>query len=99
MKLKKAISIFLLLILSIQLLPVKQIVGWLLSGQMTEEIVHAKDSSKNPGFGEEMNKHFLANNHSYNISPIIVSFTASHHQAEAIIARHADDIPTPPPNC
>ena len=99
MKLKKAISVFLLLTLSIQLLPVKQIVGWLLSGQVTEEIVHAKDSSKNPNFGEEINKHFIANNHSYNISLIAVSSIAAHHHAVAIIARHADDIPTPPPNC
>jgi len=33
-------------VLGLQLLPVKQIVSWLTSAQMTEEIVHANDSGK-----------------------------------------------------
>jgi len=77
----------------------KQIVGWLLSGQVNEEIVHAPGSVKNSTPGEEISKHFLADGHSYHISPYITLFTAVHHHAEALIARHADDIPTPPPNC
>jgi hypothetical protein len=99
MKLKKLISVLLILVLSIQLLPVKQMVSWLLSGQMTEEIVHAKDASKNAGADEEVNKHFLANNTSLDIAPHTQSLLAAHHEAETLVARHADDIPTPPPNC
>src|SRR5579871_2676089 len=97
MKLKKAISVFLILVLSIQLLPVKQMMSWLLSGQVTEEIIHANDTSKNTN--EEVNKHFIAEQHAFAITTLSISFTNFRHEAEALFVRHADDIPTPPPNC
>jgi hypothetical protein len=99
MKLKKLISVFLILVLSIQLLPVKQMMGWLLSGQMTEEIVHANDASKNTNTNEEFGKHFIAQQHAFAINTLSISLTNFRHEAEALYVRHADDILTPPPNC
>jgi hypothetical protein len=99
MKWKKIISVMLILVLSIQLLPVKQMMSWLLSGQMTEEIAHANDGSKDTGTDEEVNKHFLANNTLHDIAPPVQTLMSARHQTETLVARHADDIPTPPPNC
>jgi len=46
MKVKKLIPLFLILVLSIQFLPLQRIAAWLSSGQVIEEIVHGFDSSK-----------------------------------------------------
>ena len=98
MKFKKIIPVFLLLVLSIQLLPVKQVVSWLISGNATEEIIHADDSiKKNPGL-DELQKNFLAHHNDFSISLIFLSSISIHHHAETLILRYADDIPTPPPN-
>jgi len=98
MKQKKIISFFLVLVLSIQLLPLKQMASWLIRNQVTEELVHTCDSCKNPGL-DEVHKHLptrqdLLPTHLFNISQ-----GSLHHDAETLFARHADDIPTPPPNC
>jgi len=97
LKIRKIISVFLLLVLSIQLLPLKQTIRWLLSGQTTEEISDTNDSGRP---GDDLQKHFLpvyspALDHGIELRtarvlpPLIVKLPA----------RHADDIPTPPPNC
>jgi hypothetical protein len=98
MKLKSVISVFLIFILSIQLLPVKQIVRWLLSGQATEEVVHAADESSKKSGCDESSKQFIAHQCSDDIRLFISSLRALHNKAEALTARLADDIPTPPPN-
>jgi hypothetical protein len=77
----------------------KQIVSWLSSGQMTEEIVHANDSGKNNSGLEEIHKHFPLTQISLIPHSIYFSQSSIYHDAEALIRRHADDIPTPPPNC
>ncbi len=99
MKHKKLISFFLILVLSIQLLPLKQMISWLLVNQVTEELVHTVDGGKsNPGL-DEVNKHFSLN-HDLSLSQLFtVSSGSIHHDAEALVAQHADEIPTPPPNC
>jgi hypothetical protein len=97
-KTRKIISVFLLLVLSAQLLPLKQTMTWLLGGTATEEIKHADD----PDFGrtgDDWQKDYL---------PVSIPALAhfSHTPAiplhpihsPALPLRHADDIPTPPPN-
>jgi hypothetical protein len=97
LKLRKVISVFLLLVLCIQLLPVKQTISWLLGGQATEELVHTDESSRP---GDDFQKSFLPV-----YSPTLVHYTQLntirmlHHDAVELPSRHADDIPTPPPNC
>jgi len=99
LKNKKFISIFLVLVLSIQLLPVKQMISWLVSNQVTEELAHGTDSGKsNPGF-DEINKHLPVKQDLSLAGISTVSSGSIRHDAEALISRHADDIPTPPPNC
>ncbi|HEY4208515.1 MAG TPA: hypothetical protein VGM31_16935 [Puia sp.] len=95
---KKIISVFLLLVLSIQLLPLKQTIAWLLGGQATEELVHVDDSGKS--HGDDLTKKFLPVEHPTLIQSILISAHQTiPHQVEALEARHADDIFAPPPNC
>ncbi len=99
MRFRKVISVFLLLVLSAQLLPLKQTISWLLGGQATEELAHAGESdSGTPGDG--LQKEFLPV-----VTPTLFPFdqspsTVLHPVAkESLPSRHADDILTPPPNC
>ena len=100
MKNTKIISFFLILVLSIQLLPLKQMISWLLRNQVTEELVHNCDSGKaKTAPFDEIHKHFHESNN-IGISRLFLNLSGSiHHDAVALIARHADDIHTPPPNC
>ena len=99
LKRKKIISFFLFLVLSVQLLPLKQMIGWLVSNQVSEEIVHTCDAGKcNPGL-DEVHKHFPGWQNALPGITLQYGSGSIHHDAEALIARHADDIPTPPPNC
>jgi hypothetical protein len=96
---RKIISVFLLFVLGAQLLPLKQTVRWLLSGQATEELAHVSDPDSGP-FGDDLQKNFLPV-----YSPALHSFVQLREggaipvRKEALSGRHADDIPTPPPNC
>jgi hypothetical protein len=95
---KKTISVFLLLVLSIQLLPLKQTISWLLGGQANEELVHGDDGGKFSS--DDLTKHFLPADHPTLIQAILISaHKPIPHQGEALEARHADDIFAPPPNC
>lgn len=98
MKRKKLISLFLILVLSIQLLPLKQMASWLITNQVTEELVHTSDTGKSPGL-DEVHKLFAPRQDFLFTHMFDVAQGSVHHDAEALIARHADDIPTPPPNC
>jgi len=96
-KTRKIISVFLLLVLSAQLLPLKQTMAWLLGGTATEEIRHADDPDLSRT-GDDWQKDFLPvsiptlAHISYN------SVTPIHSiHSPALPLRHADDIPTPPP--
>lgn len=99
LKIRKVISVFLLLVLSVQLLPLKQTMSWLLGGQATEELAHADDSK--PGrTGDDWQKNFLPVSiptlDHYSHIPVIPLHPA---HPSTLPLRHADDIPTPPPNC
>jgi hypothetical protein len=94
---RKIISVFLLIVLSAQLLPLKQTMAWLLGGTATEELPHAEHSGRT---GDDWQKDFLP------VSlPTLVHFsqktvTPLHpSHPSSLPLRHADDIPTPPPNC
>jgi hypothetical protein len=99
LKIRKIISVFLLLVLSAQLLPLRQTIRWLLSGQSTEELAHASDDdSGRPG--DDLQKHFLpvyspALDHGIELRSARVLLILT----EELPGIHADDIPTPPPNC
>ena len=99
LKIRKIISVFLLLVLCAQLLPLKQTIRWLLGGQSTEEVSDYPDNASGRP-GDDLQKHFLP----------VYSPTLDHGVElptarvlpvlmEMLSGRHADDIPTPPPNC
>ncbi|HEY4110513.1 hypothetical protein [Puia sp.] len=99
MKTRKIIAVILLLVLSAQLVPLKQTMAWLLGGTATEELAHTNGPSPTRT-GEEWQKDFLPG-----ALPILEHYSHiptvplhSIHSA-ALPLRHADDIPTPPPNC
>jgi stringent starvation protein B len=84
--------------LSLQLLPLKQVVNWLLTNQLTEEIVHGStDNGKNAGTIDEVHKYFHDSSFSFNLADRKISAMRM-HEDEALYARFADDILTPPPN-
>ena len=96
---KKAISLLLFFVLSLQLLPLKQMVSWLISNQVTEEIVHGGDGAKKTASGMDEVHKWLSPYHQLSIELLGKnSIIAMLHDDEALCARLADDIPTPPPN-
>jgi hypothetical protein len=99
MKSNKIIAVFLTLVLSIQVLPLKQIAAWLSSAQITEEITHSIKSGKNNSAAEEVKHPFLLYSAGSGISSVLTSSQSRHHYDEALYGRHHDDILSPPPNC
>ena len=97
MKIKKLIPLFLVLVLSIQFLPLQRIAAWLSSGQITEELAHGLDTFKAKQRPFEKDPAFLLQALAVNrllSTPLLNKF----HGAESLFTRHADDILTPPPN-
>jgi hypothetical protein len=99
MKIKKLISFFLILVLSIQVLPMQQIAAWLSSNSVTEEISHTVNPVKSNTGTDEVHPLFTPHTGSSFIHSMMASSLVKHHRAEALIIRHADDILSPPPNC
>jgi hypothetical protein len=98
MKIKKGISIFLLLVLSFQLLPIQQIAAWLFSNPVTEELAHGLGTGKGKsGLDESQTFNII---HEFHANIIVDEFgnLSNHLRDEAIFLRHADDILSPPPN-
>jgi hypothetical protein len=99
MKVKKVIAVFLFLVLSVQVLPLKQIAAWLTSGQVTEEIAHVAKPVKSNQLAEEIHHpYLLGSSFSFGHS-LMISLQSRIHRDETLILRHTDDILTPPPNC
>lgn len=98
LKLKKIITTFLILVMVLQLLPVKQAIRYFfIDNVMVEEILHVnKNATKNfklldedhiiPDFDFSQHQYFLVNN------------KLSHYFTEVLPAVHAAEIHTPPPN-
>ncbi len=92
---KKFISILCLLVLSIQILPVRQVGSLLSSNQITEELPHS--------FGVEkaVDLKFETVGNDYLSGHIMVSLLSKNHHidfASSIPDNHNGDIQTPPPN-
>ena len=73
-------------------------VSWLISNQVTEEIVHSgPDCPKNGNTPDEVHKYLHTTAISFNILDKKIS-AMKQHEDEALYARFPDDILTPPPN-
>lgn len=98
MMFKKLIPLFLILVLSIQFLPLQRIAAWLSSGQITEEIVHGLNGSKAKSLPFDIDPALPVQSfHSYNHSLVSYIIKKYHHD-EILLKRDADEIFIPPPN-
>lgn len=98
MERNKIIALFLLMVICIQILPLRQTISWLLRNQITEEVLHGSEEGKSSRVTDDVLKHFLPSGAQGLIElPAPVS-VASGIVSEAVKGRHADDILTPPPN-
>lgn len=96
---KKLCSLFLLLVLAIQVLPIRQMGSMLFGNQFTEELPHSFDTDKDCCKKETLKSDY--------ITPTPLSVPASlidlalhcPHFADAIPLNHTGDIHVPPPNC
>src|SRR5664279_3820820 len=99
MRVKKIISLFLVLVLGIQILPLQQIAAWLFSNPMTEEVSQSIYPIKAKSAPEEEYPPCSFNEYGYAINRLLSASICNHPCDEALFLRHADDILTPPPNC
>jgi hypothetical protein len=99
MKNNKLISLFLFLVLSIQVLPIQRIAAWFFSNPVTEELAHSVNPVKAKSGTDEVHPPFSLHPCHSGIQAILASALANHHRDEALYVRHADDILSPPPNC
>ena len=96
---KKICTLFLLLVLAIQILPIQQIGSLLFSNQFTEEVPHSIDLEKD-SFKKLALKSDYLSTPSFNISSAFIDFSFQHRYfADAVPQNHAGEIHVPPPNC
>jgi hypothetical protein len=73
-------------------------VTWLIKNPVTEEIVHGNgDNGKNTATPDEVHKFIHATSFTFDLLDK-KSSSLLKHEDEALYARFADDILTPPPN-
>jgi hypothetical protein len=96
---RKLFSLFLLLVVAFQLLPVKEIGGMLFHNMLTEELCDALENQENNEESKESKKAFedvLFNKTQYQPS-LFIALTVHVDQDYLIQSRMADDTPTRPP--
>ena len=96
---KKLISLILLLVLSIQILPLQQIAAWLSTNSVTEEPAHSVNPVKAKSGMDEVHPPLTLHYYSSSIHSLLASSLIKYHRAETLFVRHADDILKSPPNC
>jgi len=96
---KRIINIFLILVLSVQILPVQQMGKMLYCNQFTEEIPHSLDHTPENAKQSESKSDFIStpevaflsiNSFSHFVRPIV---------SDVIPQNHTNEIHVPPPNC
>jgi hypothetical protein len=94
---KKLIGLFLLIVLAIQVLPVKQVGSLLMSNQIQEEIPHSLDVD----YCKKMESKSEFVSHSIQFHPINFLSSHEHHVLYnvQIPKNHSCEILVPPPNC
>jgi hypothetical protein len=98
MKVTKLIPLFLILVLSVQFLPLERIAAWLSSGQVTEEIAHGLDTAKSKSLPYEKDPALLLQFSNTDGQALLSSILNKFHSDETLLFRDADEILTPPPN-
>ncbi|MBI2272471.1 MAG: hypothetical protein EPO58_00665 [Chitinophagaceae bacterium] len=95
---KQFCTVFLLMVMTIQILPIQQLGGLLFNNQFTEEVPHAVPVEKG-----NFQKAFLRSDYISttfeSISSHINANSPHHYFDDAIPPNHTSDILVPPPNC
>lgn len=95
---KKLGTVFLLLVLAIQTLPIRQMGSLLYSNQFTEELPHSSNSEKNCLQKIDLKSDYLSTSPE---TPVSTFISSSHYHpgfADAIPQNYTGDIHVPPPN-
>ena len=95
---KKIYTLFLLLVLLIQMLPVQQMGSLLFSNQLTEELPHPEDPDKD--FAKKEFKSDYLSTTSASFISAYIDFSYNHRfMADVIPQNYSGEIHVPPPNC
>ena len=95
---KKICTYFLLLVLTIQILPIQQMGSLLFSNQFTEELPHSVDIEKSCFKKADIKSDYLTTA-SFSLSSAFINFSFEYlHFADAIPQNHTGEIHVPPPN-
>lgn len=96
---RKIITYFLLCVMAIQLLPIKEMGMLLYNNQLTEEICDALDTSEEKNDSKESKKEFTGNNYSKHLNFELNNSTGNRYALMNTIlkSRYSDDTITPPP--
>lgn len=96
---KKICPLFLLLVLAIQILPIRQMGRLLFSNQFTEEVPHSLDIEKDCCKKALLKSDYLSTP-SFTLCSAFIDFSYGHPDfTDAIPQNYTDDIHVPPPNC
>ena len=98
MKFNKLIPLLLILVLSIQFLPIQRIAAWLSSGQVTEEMNLGLDGSNSKSLPHEKDPALLLSFFNTGEQVFLIPILNKFHSDETLSIRDADEILTPPPN-
>lgn len=96
MKLKKFIALICLIVLSTQVIPLRQIGAILFNNQITEEIAHASDCGKKLSEEKELHTSYLPLDIQVKILSDINNLSMFAHSR--LVKQHVAEVPTPPPN-
>ncbi len=97
--LKKVFGIFLVIVLLIQVLPVKQIGALLCNDQLTEETAQSDDIEKDTIKKIDFKSDFILSEPNYTILTNSSNSISYIHFSEGLPSNHSGDIHVPPPNC
>ena len=97
MKVKKIIALICLFVLSIQVIPLRQIGAMLFNNQLTEEIAHGADCGKKSNAEKEIH-HFFTAELNTTAKELSVTNNQSIYSRSSLVKLHIAEVPTPPPN-
>lgn len=97
MKIKKIIALICLVVLSIQVLPLRQIGAMLFNNQITEEIAHSYSFGKKSNAEKEIH-HFFTAELNTTAKELSITNNQSIYSRSSLIKLHIAEVPTPPPN-
>jgi hypothetical protein len=96
---KRIINIFLVLVLSVQILPIQQMGKLLYSNTFTEEIPHCPDHCPEQAKQAESKSDFISTPELSILRIDTVSSILRPILSDAIPQNHTNEIHVPPPNC